>query len=174
MSDPPVTPMAERAHPAIGIRPYRASDLDGVRRLVEAVLTEFGFAHTIGGIERDLVHIAERYGAGGDGAAAFWVADSDGAIVGTVAVRAKDGDAEPGTCELKRLYLDPGWRGRGLGQALYEQAESFARAAGYRRIWLDSSRRFVKAHRLYARNGFVLLAQLDNDWEDNVYEKRLL
>lgn len=170
----PVTPQPERAQPPVAIRPYRDSDLAGVRRLVEAVLTEFGFAHTVGGVERDLRQIAERYGARADGTAGFWVADSDGTIVGTVAVRAKDEEREPGTCELKRLYLDPGWRGRGLGQALYEHAESFARASGYRRIWLDSSRRFAKAHRLYARNGFVLLAELDNDWEDNVYEKRLV
>jgi putative acetyltransferase len=170
-----MTAQTGSAGPQVEIRAYRDSDLAGVRRLVEAVLTEFGFAHTVGGIERDLQQIAARYGARAGGAGGFWVADSDGAIVGTVAVRPKDGDGdgEAGTCELKRLYLDPGWRGRGLGQALYEHAESFARAAGYRRIWLDSSRRFAKAHRLYARNGFVLLEQLDNDWEDNVYEKRL-
>ncbi|MGO8998187.1 MAG: hypothetical protein ACLQVI_33115 [Polyangiaceae bacterium] len=40
-------------------------------------------------------------------------------------------------------------------------------------IWLDSSRRFGKARRLYERNGFVLLEEIDNDWEDNVYEKPL-
>jgi GNAT superfamily N-acetyltransferase len=55
----------------------------------------------------------------------------------------------------------------------YAHAEAFARAAGYQAIWLDSSRRFGKARRLYERNGFVLLEELDNDWEDNVYEKRL-
>jgi GNAT superfamily N-acetyltransferase len=77
-------------------------------------------------------------------------------------------------CELKRLYVDASARGHGLGQRLYEHAEAFARSAGYAAIWLDSSRRFTQARRLYARNGFVLLEERDNDWEDNVYEKRLV
>ena len=46
-------------------------------------------------------------------------------------------------------------------------------AVGYAKLWLDSSRRFTSAHRLYERNGFVLVERLDNDWEDNVYEKSL-
>ena len=34
---------------------------------------------------------------------------------------------------------------------------------------LDSSRRFRGAHRLYLRNGFRLVEQLDNEWEDDVF-----
>lgn len=148
------------------IRPYEPRDRDGVHALVAAVLTEFGFGHAVGGVARDLDEIEARYGAAGAG---FWVADDDGAVVGTVAIRPKEG----ATCELKRLYLHPSRRGEGLGQRLYDHAESFARAVGYTRVWLDSSRRFQGAHRLYARNGYALVERIDNDWEDNVYEKRL-
>ncbi len=148
------------------IRPYRPDDREAVRALVAEVLTEFGFGHAVGGLERDLAEIESRYGGERAG---FWVADDGGSIAGTVAVRPKEGL----TCELKRLYLRAGHRGAGLGQRLYEHAERFARDAGYEAVWLDSSRRFGKAHRLYERNGFTLLARLDNDWEDNVYEKRL-
>jgi putative acetyltransferase len=97
------------------------------------------------------------------------VLDADGEVVGTVAIRPKD----ESTCEIKRLYLHPDARGGGLGQRLYEHAEAFARRAGYGRIWLDSSRRFTRARKLYERNGFELLEEVDNAWEDNVYEKRL-
>jgi ribosomal protein S18 acetylase RimI-like enzyme len=69
--------------------------------------------------------------------------------------------------------VSPLARGHGLGQRLYEHAEAFARAAGYRRIWLDSSRRFTAARRLYEKNGFELLEELANDWEDNVNAKSL-
>jgi putative acetyltransferase len=148
------------------IRPYRADDEPAVRALVAEVLAEFGFAHAVGGVTQDLAEIAARYGSG---AAGFWVADDGGEVVGTVAIRPKEGR----TCELKRLYLRPDRRGTGLGQRLYDEAERFARAAGYDTIWLDSSRRFGKAHRLYRRNGFTLVASLDNDWEDDVYEKRI-
>jgi hypothetical protein len=148
------------------LRAYTPSDLAAVTRLVCEVLTEFGFNAQTGNVERDLRAAHERYGGGRAG---FWVADLDGAIVGTVAVRPKEGQ----TCELKRLYVRPDLRGTGLGQALYAHAEAFARAAGYEKVWLDSSRRFARARRLYERNGFVLVEELENDWEDNVYEKRL-
>lgn len=157
------------------IRPYQPADQDAVRELIESVLIEFGFSLSIGGLERDLSELAVRYGSANAG---FWVAESagspgfpgsPGSLIGTVAIRPK----QDRTCELKRLYLSPQCRGRGLGQSLYAHAESFARGAGYDTIWLESSRRFGKAHRLYERNGFVLVAQLDNDWEDNVYEKSL-
>jgi putative acetyltransferase len=151
-------------HPTI--RDYAPDDGAAVLRLVRDVLAEYGFSAQIGNLEKDLREAHERYA--GD-RAGFWVADSGGAIVGTVAIRPKQGS----TCELKRLYLRADKRGAGLGQALYTHAEAFARAAGYEKIWLDSSRRFEKARRLYERNGFVLLEELDNDWEDNVYEKRL-
>jgi putative acetyltransferase len=148
------------------IRAYTPADRAAVVQLVERVLTEYGFPFAqVGSLERDLDAIAERYkGAGG-----FWVAEIDHGIGGTIAVRPKEGR----TCEIKRLYLRSDLRGRGLGQALYEHAEAFVRACGYDCIWLDSSRRFEKAHRLYERNGFSLVEYVDNEWQDAVYEKRL-
>ena len=152
---------------AVGIRALEPADVPAVTLLVVEVLGEFGFTAQVGGVERDLHEVRDRYGGA---AAGFWVAEVDGVIVGTVAIRPKD---EGRMCELKRLYLRPDQRGTGLGQRLYEHAEAFARAAGYERMWLDSSRRFTRAHRLYERNGFVLLESLDNDWEDDVFEKDL-
>jgi GNAT superfamily N-acetyltransferase len=151
---------------AASIRDYRPADRTSVVSVVVEVLGEFGFTTQVGGVESDLREIEERYAGVRAG---FWVAEACGAIVGTAAIRPRDGE----TCELKRLYVRAPFRGSGLGQRLYDHAEAFARAAGYARIWLDSSRRFARAQRLYERNGFVLLDRLDNDWEDNVYEKRI-
>jgi GNAT superfamily N-acetyltransferase len=148
------------------IREFVSDDIVGVARLVVGTLAEFGFSSQVGGVERDLAAVPEHYCAPRGG---FWVAEDEGAIVGTVALRPKDAS----TCELKRLYVRADCRGTGLGERLYQHAEAFARAGGYDRLWLDSSRRFAKAHRLYLRNGFVLIASLDNDWEDDVFEKRL-
>jgi ribosomal protein S18 acetylase RimI-like enzyme len=149
----------------LSIRPIAAADLPTVAELVMTVLAEHGFRSSIGGTREDLETL-ERYRREGAG---FWVAELGGTIVGTVAIRPKDGRA----CELKRLYVSATARGHGVGRALYAHAEAFARAAGYDRIWLDSSRRFRSARKLYEGHGFVLLEERDDEWEDNVYEKRL-
>ncbi|GAC1353374.1 MAG: hypothetical protein NVS3B10_03290 [Polyangiales bacterium] len=155
------------------IRPYRASDRSALVALVTDVLRAFGFDAHVGGLEADLASIDARYRDGRDGRGGFWIADADGEVVGSVAIRPKEGAGAGAVCELKRLYVHPTARGQGLGQRLYDHAEAFARAAGYARIWLDSSRRFTAARRLYERNGFTLVEELDNDWEDNVYDKAL-
>ncbi len=155
-----------RSFPAVHIRDYTLADAEPVLALITAVLTEYGFSPDIGGLHRDLELVAKRYAQDRSG---FWVAEREASLLGTVAVRPKDAI----TCELKRLYVNPSARGHGIGQLLYVHAETFARSAGYEKMWLDSSRRFTKARRLYERNGFVLVEELDNDWEDNVYEKVL-
>ncbi len=157
---------ASAANAALRIRDYRVADAEVVNALVTGALAEHGLTVNALGIAEDLAQAHTRY-AGPQ--AGFWVAELEGDVVGTVAIRPKEGDA----CELKRLYLRSDKRGAGIGQALYARAEAFAIAAGYRRIWLESSRRFTKARKLYERNGFVLLEELDNDWEDNLYEKPL-
>jgi putative acetyltransferase len=153
--------------PTVHIRDYALTDAEPVLALITSVLTAYGFSPDIGGLHRDLELVAKRYGQDRSG---FWVAERDAALVGTVAIRPKDAV----TCELKRLYVNPAARGHGIGQALYTHAATFARSAGYEKIWLDSSRRFTQARRLYERNGFVLVEELDNDWEDNVYERMLV
>jgi GNAT superfamily N-acetyltransferase len=147
------------------IRRVEMGDHEVVGVLIRTILSEHGLPFELGGLEHDLNHL-NRYDGDRSG---FWVAELDGAVVGTIAIRPKEGFI----CELKRLYVASAARGHGLGRALYEHAESFARASGYETIWLDSSRRFVQARRLYEKMGFQLIEELDNDWEDNVYTKSL-
>jgi GNAT superfamily N-acetyltransferase len=61
---------------------------------------------------------------------------------------------EDGLAEIKRMYVVPDWRGRGLARALLHELEDRARAAGYRRARLDTGPRQPHAQQLYEHEGY--------------------
>ncbi len=61
---------------------------------------------------------------------------------------------EHGIGEIKRMYVRPALRGKGVGRALLARLLEQARRAGYRSVRLDSSRFMTEAHRLYRSAGF--------------------
>jgi ribosomal protein S18 acetylase RimI-like enzyme len=59
-------------------------------------------------------------------------------VAGCVALRPLKSDASGTTCELKRLWVRPAFRGQRIGRTLSEAALAAAREIGYREIKLDT------------------------------------
>ena len=84
-----------------------------------------------------------------------WIAESHGAILGSVYLMKEDAE----TARLRLLYVEPQARGLGLGKKLVSECTEFARAAGYKRIVLWTQSNLTAARKLYVNEGYELMKQ---------------
>ena len=61
----------------------------------------------------------------------------------------------PNPLELWRFYVDHGWHGRGVAQALMERVKAVARERGGKTLWLGVWERNDRARAFYAKCGFT-------------------
>ncbi|MGB3339129.1 MAG: helix-turn-helix domain-containing GNAT family N-acetyltransferase [Devosia sp.] len=88
----------------------------------------------------------------------LWIAEHDGQIAGSVFIIAA-AEEPSGTAQLRMLYTEPAFRGRGIGKRLVDEAVRFSRASGYKRIILWTQDCLVSARRIYQGAGFTLLRE---------------
>jgi GNAT superfamily N-acetyltransferase len=86
-----------------------------------------------------------------NGRGMFLAAYLNGKPVGCGAVRR----IEPHVAEIKRMYVTPAARGRGIGRQILDALESHARQLGATRLVLETGPRQPEAIALYARAGFA-------------------
>lgn len=135
----------------IAIRRAEApEDLADARRLFRAYVDGLGVDLSFQGVADEIAGLPGAYAP--PAGALLLARDEGGAALGCVAVRPLGQD---GVCEMKRLYVVPEARGMFLGRALVEAIVAFARAAGHRRMVLDTLAGMDDARKLYAAMGFA-------------------
>lgn len=124
-----------------------AEDYAAGRSLIEEYAAALGVDLCFQNFSEEIARLSVIYGPP---RGCLLLARIDKELVGCVAVR--DRGAE--TCELKRLYVKPRYRGAGLGKRLTESAIRSARKLGYSRMVLDTLPGMTEAQRLYESLGF--------------------
>lgn len=117
------------------------------RRLVREYAAALGVDLSFQNFEQELDHFPTEYSAP---SGAFILAEDAGHYVACIGLR--QFAAEVG--EIKRLYVAPAARGRGLGRVLVERIIAEARQLGYRSLLLDTLPFMKEAQSLYLSMGF--------------------
>lgn len=106
-------------------------NIDRARELFEEYAAGLGINLCFQNFERELAELPGEYVAP---AGRLFLALEGDQVSGCVALRGL-GD---GVCEIKRLYVRPDFRGKGLGRELTEAVIDAARQIGYQRMRLDT------------------------------------
>jgi putative acetyltransferase len=81
------------------------------------------------------------------------VALFDGSPAGCGAIK----EYEPGTAEVKRMYTEPPFRGKGVATAVLNALEEWAAELGYTRCILETGKRQPEAIALYHKNRYRVI-----------------
>jgi len=98
--------------------------------------------------DQELAELARRYGPPHGCVIA---AVEDGQVIGAVCLRRLNDDA----CEMKRLYVPPEHRRKGVAKSLVQALTEFASQLGYRVMRLDTGSFMTEALALYTSCGFT-------------------
>ena len=137
--------------------------LEEARRIFREYAETLGSDHCLQNFAEELATLPGAY-ARPDGRLLLAMVEDQ--VAGCAALRSLDGE----TGEMKRVYVRPSFRGLGLGRMLAESILHESRAAGYRRVRLDTLPSMVRAQELYRELGFREIAPYgDNRVPEAVY-----
>lgn len=128
------------------------AQIEQARELFLEYAQSLGFSLCFQNFDKELAELPGDY-APPEGR--LLLAEYGGQLAGCVALHKLSSAAESEVCEMKRLYLRPQFRGKGLGRALAERIIAEARWAEYTSIRLDTVEPVMKdAVGMYRKLGF--------------------
>lgn len=123
-----------------------------IRELFLEYAQSLGFSLCFQGFDQELAGLPGDYAAP---SGRLLLATQQDDAAGCVALHKLDDEH----CEMKRLYVRPQFRGRGLGLQLAERIIADARQIGYKYLRLDTVEPVMRtAVEMYRRLGFVEIA----------------
>lgn len=123
------------------------ADLDTVRDLFREYEAQIGVDLCFQNFTAELAGLPGEYAPP---TGTLLVAVENGAIAGCVAAHRWDATS----CEMKRLFVRPGFQGCGMGRGLTNAVITWARDHGYGRVLLDTLPSMRSAQRMYEHLGF--------------------
>jgi GNAT superfamily N-acetyltransferase len=123
------------------------AQMQTARELFQEYADQLGVSLCFQGFAREL---ADLPGAYAPPRGRLLLALADAQPVGCVALR----PISDSTCEMKRLFVRPAYRGTGLGRRLALRVIEEARLVGYQSMRLDTLQVLVPALKLYESLGF--------------------
>lgn len=149
------------------IRDWRAQDRVAAAALIRFVLAEYGLGWEPQGADQDVLAVEDLYLAR---EGEFWVVEQQGKLVGTGGYYPVPRDS---TVEIRKMYLLPEVRRRGLGRFLLQTLEQAIAARGFQEIWIETASILVEAVKLYERSGYWAATGVETARCDRVYVKSL-
>lgn len=127
-------------------RPAKNKDIPQIKKLVYAIRDEYGMIHDEDSTDADLNDIEAHYQRGYFGL----LFDESDAIKGTFALH-HDSDT---VCEIRKMYLLPSARGKGIGKWMLDFLLEKARSDGYKTVRLETAHSLKVAQAMYRKYGF--------------------
>lgn len=59
--------------------------------------------------------------------------------------------------EIKRMFVTPGWRGKGIAGKILAELQLWAKELGYRKCILETGDKMIEAIGLYKKNNFTII-----------------
>jgi ribosomal protein S18 acetylase RimI-like enzyme len=104
--------------------------------------------------------------------AGVWLARLEEKIIGCIALRAMPQFSDSG--EVKRLYVKPEYRGRGIAVSLHDALETYARNFGYQCLYLDTADNMRSAIRFYEQQGYERCARYNENPQATIFMRKEL